>query len=111
MASNSPVTVGNLFSNIPIITMDELFEDVIVTDFTRIQRIISRGQSSPEGFWYDQPENELVVIIQGKGVLEFENGDRMDMEVGDFAAIPAHRKHRVAWTDPDTETIWLAIFY
>ena len=52
-----------------------------------------------------------MVIIQGKGVLEFENGDRMDMEVGDFAAIPAHRKHRVAWTDPDTETIWLAIFY
>jgi cupin 2 domain-containing protein len=54
---------------------------------------------------------ELVVIIQGKSVLEFDNGDRMEMAVGDFAAIPAHRKHRVAWTDPDTETIWLAIFY
>ncbi|TNF01680.1 MAG: cupin domain-containing protein [Gammaproteobacteria bacterium] len=111
MASNSPVTVGNLFSNIPVITMDELFEDVIVTDFTRIQRIISRGQSSPEGFWYDQPENELIVIMQGRGKLEFDNGEYMTMEVGDYIAIPAHRKHRVAWTDPNIETIWLAVFY
>jgi len=111
MASNTPVTFGNLFKNIPIITMDELFEDVIVTDFTRIQRIISRGQSSPEGFWYDQPENELVVVMQGKGLLEFDDGEKLELGVGDFVAIPAHRKHRVAWTDPETETIWLAIFY
>ncbi|WP_461517979.1 cupin domain-containing protein [Porticoccus sp.] len=111
MASNSPVTIGNLFSNIPVITMDELFEDVLVTDFTKIQRIISRGQSSPPGFWYDQPESELVVVIQGSGKLEFENGEMLEMKVGDYVAIPAHRKHRVAWTDPNTETIWLAIFY
>ncbi len=111
MASNSPVTIGNLFSNIPVITMDELFEDVLVTDFTRVQRIISRGQSSPPGFWYDQPESELVVVIQGSGKLEFENGEMLELAVGDYVAIPAHRKHRVAWTDPNTETIWLAIFY
>lgn len=111
MASNSPVTIGNLFSNIPVITMDELFEDVLVTDFTKVQRIISRGQSSPPGFWYDQPESELVVVIQGSGKLEFENGEMLELTVGDYVAIPAHRKHRVAWTDPNTETIWLAIFY
>ncbi|TNF06288.1 MAG: cupin domain-containing protein [Gammaproteobacteria bacterium] len=103
--------MGNLFSNIPVITMDELFEDVLVTDFTRVQRIISRGQSSPPGFWYDQPESELVVVIQGSGKLEFENGEMLELAVGDYVAIPAHRKHRVAWTDPNTETIWLAIFY
>lgn len=111
MASNSPVTIGNLFSNIPVITMDELFEDVIVTDFTRIQRIISRGQSSPPGFWYDQPENELVIVMQGGGKLEFEDGDTLELQVGDYVAIPAHRRHRVAWTDPNIETIWLAVFY
>lgn len=111
MATDSNITYGNLFSNIPVLTMGELFEDVIVTDFTRIQRIISRGQSSPEGFWYDQAENELVIVLQGKGRLEFEDGERLDMDVGDFVAIPAHRKHRVDWTDPDTETIWLAVFY
>ena len=49
--------------------------------------------------------------MQGRGKLEFDNGEYMTMEVGDYVAIPAHRKHRVAWTDPDTETLWLAVFY
>jgi cupin 2 domain-containing protein len=76
----------------------------------RIERIVSTGHRSPDGFWYDQPENEWVMVLAGAARLQFED-QMMELLPGDYVNIPAHRKHRVEWTSPDEPTVWLAVFY
>jgi cupin 2 domain-containing protein len=66
---------------------------------------------SAEGFWYDQPENEWVLLVQGAARLQLENREPIDLRPGDYVLIPAHQKHRVDWTDPNQETIWLAVHF
>ncbi|MCC6493865.1 MAG: cupin domain-containing protein [Pirellulales bacterium] len=77
----------------------------------RIERIVSRGQASAEGFWYDQQEHEWVLVVQGGGRVEFENGEVRKLATGDHLFIPARTRHRVQWTDPAETTIWLAVHY
>lgn len=105
----------NIFSNIPESIPHEVFEEVLSSEPVRIERIISSGHSSNNrssgGDWYDQDEGEWVLVVQGEGVLEFEGGEEVRLATGDYVNIPAHKKHRVTWTDPDKETIWLAVFY
>ena len=104
--------MNNLFGAIPATLPDELFEDILKTDKVRIERIVSRGHITPEGEWYDQDEGEWVMVIKGSAKLLFEDGMReVSMEAGDHINIPAHQRHRVSWTDPREETIWLAVFY
>jgi len=89
---------------------EERVETLVESGHVRIERILSRGQCSPDGFWYDQAEDEWVVLLQGAARVQFE--DTIDeLTAGTVVFIPAHRRHRVAWTDPDVVTIWLAIFY
>ena len=76
----------------------------------RIERIVSEGHVSPEGFWYDQDEPEWVALLQGTAELEFEDGRRHPMEAGDWLAIPAHERHRVAYTSSAPPCVWLAVF-
>jgi cupin 2 domain-containing protein len=76
----------------------------------RIEQIVSRGHSSPEGFWYDQSEDEWVMVLKGSAKLSFDNGS-IDLNPGDHINIRAHQKHRVDWTNPAENTIWLAVFY
>ena len=71
---------------------------------------VSHGHKSPEGFWFDQDQNEWVLLIAGAARLQFED-ETVEMKAGSFVNIPAHRRHRVDWTDPDQPTIWLAIHY
>lgn len=78
---------------------------------TRIERIVSRGHASPPGFWYDQAEHELVVVVDGAARLEVEGRPDVELGAGDWLVLEAHVRHRVAWTDPDRATIWLAVFY
>jgi len=75
----------------------------------RIERIVSQGHASPEGFWYDQDTDEWALLVRGAARLQFENEEPMEMTAGSFVNIPAHQKHRVDWTDPHQLTIWLAI--
>ena len=77
----------------------------------RIERIVSLGQTSPPGFWYDQAEAEWVLVLRGRARLAFDDGQVIEMTAGSAVDIPAHRRHRVAWTDPDEPTVWLAVFY
>lgn len=100
----------NLFSSIPIDLPDELTETLVQANVVRIERIVSHGHASPEGFWYDQEQNEWVLLIQGAARLRFEN-EMVEMKPGDWINISAHRKHRVEWTTPDEPTVWLAVFY
>ncbi|HAP31879.1 MAG TPA: cupin [Firmicutes bacterium] len=76
-----------------------------------IERIISTGQASPPGFWYDQAQNEWVLLLQGSAVLEWDNGRSMTLQHGDWLFIPAHARHRVAWTSKEPPCIWLAIHF
>ncbi|MDV5170163.1 cupin domain-containing protein [Photobacterium rosenbergii] len=104
--------MNNLFCTIPASLPDELVEDILKTDKVRIERIVSRGHITPEGDWYDQDEGEWVMVVKGSAKLLFEDGMReVSMEAGDHINIPAHQRHRVSWTDPDQDTIWLAVFY
>ena len=104
--------MNSFFENIPAELPKELFETLVAADRVRIERIISRGQASPEGFWYDQEENEFVVLLQGSAGLRMEGGDApLVLKPGDYVDIPAHVRHRVEWTDPSEATVWLAVFY
>ena len=107
--------MGNLFDSIPNTVPEEIFEDLLDRPGIRIERILSQGQSSPttgqKTEWYDQDEHEWVLILAGSGVIAFEDGREIGLHKGDYLNIPAGVKHRVRWTEPETITIWLAIFY
>ena len=100
----------NLFTDFPANLSDELLTTLLEATNVRIERIVSHGHTSPEGFWYDQDEHEWVIVVKGAARLRFEDCTQ-DMKPGDFVNIPAHKKHRVEWTTPDEPTIWLAVFY
>ena len=102
----------NIYSDIPNDLPEELIEVISESEGVRIERIVSRGHRSPEGFWYDQDENEFVLLVSGEAELLFEeDNESVRLEEGDYLVIPAHRRHRVAWTAPDRETVWLAVHY
>ncbi len=101
----------NIFESIPTNFEAEIFGDILKSSNVRIERIISKGQSTPEDTWYDQEEGEWILVLEGSAVLEFENNKLVSLKKGDYLNIPAHRKHKVEWTDPEQVTIWLAIFY
>ena len=104
--------IKNIFSDIQKHVPDEILENILQTDQFKIERIISRGHSTADGKWYDQDKNEWVMVLKGSAGLLFEGNDKaVIMKTGDYINIPAHRKHRVEWTEPEEETIWLAIYY
>lgn len=106
------VRKGNVFAHIPERVPEELFEIIAGAGKSRVERIVSDGQASPEGFWYDQDENEWVMVLEGSAGLRFEGEDEIVvLKPGDWIDIPAHAKHRVEWTDAERKTVWLAVFY
>jgi cupin 2 domain-containing protein len=102
---------GNVFAAIPPKLDAELFETLAASGAVRIERIVSRGHASPASGCYDQDEHEWVIVLRGWGRLEFRDGQEVALDAGGWIEIPAHRRHRVAWTDPDDVTVWLAVFY
>lgn len=104
--------IRNICADIPAANSEEIVESLAGSGNVTIKRIISRGHSSPEGFWYDQERNEWVAVMAGMARIRFEGEDEdVLLGKGDFVNIPAHCRHRVEWTDPDQETIWLVIYY
>jgi cupin 2 domain-containing protein len=101
--------INNFLKNIPV-AANEQFETILDTRNCKIERIVSRGHSSPEGFWYDQEKDEWVMVMKGSAGLLFAGQDEVFvLNPGDYIYIPKHRKHRVVWTAPDQETIWLTV--
>jgi cupin 2 domain-containing protein len=105
-------TLGNLFSNVPEHLPDELFETLLKQGGIEIERIVSKGHATPENQWYDQSWDEWVLLLQGRATLSYQDeANPVHLKRGDYLLIPAHRRHRVEWTDPVLETIWLAIHW
>jgi cupin 2 domain-containing protein len=102
----------NLFDGIPAEIPAEIFEVLLDAKNFRLERIVSGGQATPPGEWYDQESHEWVVLLTGAAGLRFEAepGLRV-LRPGDFLLIPAHCRHRVEWTDPARATVWLALHY
>ncbi len=102
----------NVFRDIPSPLSEEWVEVLASRGAVRIERIVSRGHASPSGFWYDQDENEWLMLLAGSAGIAFEGqSEPVSLCPGDCLEIPAHARHRVAWTERDRETIWLAVFY
>lgn len=101
----------NLFANIPQNLDQERVDELLRDRSVRIERIVSRGHSSPPDFWYDQAEDEWIVALAGKARLTIEGQPEMLLGPGDTLHLPAHIRHRVEWTDPQQDTIWLAVFW
>lgn len=103
---------GNLHQNIPSAMPCEILDSLVVAKDMKIERIVSRGHHSDPGFWYDQDENEWILLVKGEAKLMFEDGGRiLHLTPGMYVNITAHEKHRVEWTSLQEDTIWLAVFY
>ena len=103
---------GNLFAALAADAAEERFTTLLQAEGFLLERIVSTGQASPPGFWYDQDRAEWVLLLRGSAGLEFEGEPTPRMlRPGDWVHIPAHARHRVAWTDPDQPTVWLALHY
>lgn len=107
------VITNNLLSGIPESLPEELFERLpLQVQGLRLERIVSRGHATPEGEWYDQSTHEWVLLVSGSAGLRFEGDDRVHILMpGDYLDIPAGCRHRVEWTHPTTDTVWLALHY
>ena len=100
----------NIYANIPQDLPDEVMETLVNSGNVRIERIVSSGQSTPVGEWYDQQQDEWVLVLTGSAGLIFENeAGVLALTAGDYVMIPARCRHRVAWTDSREKTVWLAV--
>lgn len=100
--------MDNIFANIPDVLPEELFTTLLKQDNVQIERIVSKGHSTPSGEWYDQAQDEWVLVLEGQAVLAYEH-QKLTLTAGDTVFIPAHTKHRVEWTAPNIYTVWLAV--
>lgn len=114
---------GQFFANVPTKVVSEIFESLVDHPQVQIERILSWGHTSPVTGWYDQAWQEWVMVVQGEAVVEWvesETGDMGDTAIavqslrlkpGDYLLLPAHCRHRVAWTTPAQPTLWLAVHF
>ena len=106
------MSIDNICNNIPANLPDELFTTIHRGKHVRIERIVSQGHCSPDGFWYDQDEHEWLLVLEGNAVIQIEGEIvPLQLEPGSYLNIPAHQKHRVVQTSQTEQTIWLAIYY
>jgi uncharacterized protein (DUF924 family)/quercetin dioxygenase-like cupin family protein len=107
-----PIETGNLFAEVPARLDAERFDTLLETKGLRLERIVSTGQTTPAGEWFDQDRDEWVVLLAGTAELLFEDeAEPRALAPGDWLRIPAHVRHRVTHTDPDRPTLWLALHH
>lgn len=102
--------MNNLLKGLPLNREQEVFDTLLERPGVRLERIVSSGQATPPGEWYDQEWEEWVMLVQGEAELLLEQGhQRRVMKPGDCILLPAGCRHRVEWTAPDQPTVWLAL--
>jgi len=102
---------NNIFKFIPENLHQEFIEVLAQKGDVKIERIVSHGHTSTESGWYDQTQDEWVIVLQGEAIISFEDDVDKHLDIGDHIIIPAHTKHKVSWTTPKIETIWIAVFF
>jgi cupin 2 domain-containing protein len=107
-----PPEILNILTDLPPALAGEVCDAIVESDSIRIERIVSNGQATQEGEWYDQEWDEWVLVLAGSAALLFGDGQEPQrLGPGDHTLIPAGCRHRVAWTDPDVKTVWLAVHF
>ncbi len=102
----------NLFAGLPDAAHGEIFEKLAEGSVFELERIVSFGQATPAGEWLEQDRHEWVVLLSGGAGLKFEGaGELLSLAPGDYVQIPANTRHRVEWTAPNVDTVWLALHY
>lgn len=101
--------MNNIFNLPASIPTEELFETLLSTEGVLIERIISTGQTTPPGEWYDQNTDEWVILLQGEARISYADSTTIKLRKGDYVFIPAHQKHRIEYTTSEPPCIWLAV--
>lgn len=104
-------TAGNLLEAVPAAMHEELVETLASRSNLRIERIVSFGQASAPGTWYDQPWAEWVLLVQGQAAVLLESDGLRHLRSGDWLILPPHCRHRVEWTSSDPPAIWVAVHF
>lgn len=100
----------NIFFSLPEKQLDaEVFETLFQNSNVRLERIITTGQITPDDQWYDQEQDEWVILLKGQATLLLENEGEISLQSGDYVFIKAHQKHKVSWASPDEVCVWLAL--
>jgi len=108
----APINIENIYDGIPEHLPEEWFQILLENRNFRIERIVSKGQGTPEGQWFDQDADEWVILLKGAAGLRFKDDEPVvKLLPGDHLHIPAHVKHRVEWTADHENTVWIAIHY
>jgi len=103
---------GNLLADVPADRAAERFDALLARPGLKIERIVSNGQASPPGFWYDSAQDEWVLLLSGGAGLHIEGeAQARRLLPGDWLHLPAHCRHRVAWTDAAQPSVWLAVHF
>lgn len=102
---------ANIFDHLPDDLSNETLVTLLQATGLKIERIVSKGHTSPAVGWYDQTQHEWVMVVNGAAMIVFERGERVALTAGSYLDIPAYSKHKVIWTDPNVETIWMAVHY
>jgi cupin 2 domain-containing protein len=106
------MNLHNLFAHLNADAECEQLYTLLNRPGLKIERIVSTGQASPPGFWYEQEQGEWLVLLAGEAKLVFEDeASPRDLLPGDFVDIPPRCRHRVEWTDPEVATVWLVVYY
>jgi len=103
--------VRNLLADLPDARGAECFETLLAGPGVRIERIVSRGQVTPEAAPFDQAHDEWVLLLAGAARLWLDGQGDVALAPGDCLSIPAGVRHRVTWTPEDRETVWLAVHF
>jgi cupin 2 domain-containing protein len=110
--SNMPPEILNILAGLPPALSGEAFETIAKSDSVRIERIVSNGQATPDGEWFNQELDEWILVLAGSAGLQFDGAQEpQHLNAGDYTLIPAGCRHRVAWTDPAVSTVWLAVHF
>ena len=111
LEGNKKIMSGNIFSNIPKQLNEEQFDELLKDKGINIERIVSKGHTSPKTGWYKQQQNEWVLVLKGSAIIKVKDAEQITLEEGDYYHLPAYTEHKVSWTKPNIETIWLAVHY
>ena len=105
--------LNNFWADLPAFPQkEEIIDEIFSHEKVRIERIVSSGQTSPEEFWYDQAENEWLILLAGSAEIVLMAPDEIiTLKTGNSYFISAHRKHRVSWTNLEKSTVWLTVFF